>query len=114
MQILMPKIRISVTIVTISAPIYLIVKQRFTTNSNRSADFSLKKINVRACARARKAYENRCLLQGIKKAPFGPEEGISLRFWTQQNEKSTSLVEISALLNENSRSLVLKRRPLPV
>ena len=46
----MPKIRISVTIVTISAPIYLIVRQQFTTICNRSADFSLKKFK---CARVR-------------------------------------------------------------
>ena len=49
MQLLRPKIIISVTIVTISAPIYLIVRQQFTTNCNRSADFLLKKFK---CARA--------------------------------------------------------------
>jgi len=50
----MPISSISVTIVTISAPPYLIVRQQFTTSRNRSADFSLKKnkyarVRTRAC-----------------------------------------------------------------
>jgi hypothetical protein len=67
MRFYTPKTPISVTIVTISAPSYLIVIQTFTKNRSRSADFFVKKTQecARACAREKRK----------KKASFGLKEG---------------------------------------